>query len=728
MASGENHSRQQVDSRTDAEEDRILARLALKHRMVTEDQIEEAFALQREQRATGEFAALGDLLLRLKSISGRQLKLLRRAQALAILRKPDRLFARIALRNGLVNQGDIDEAMRHQSKLYREEGHFAALGELLHQRGLIGSRQLKAINAAVVRCGQSPTKTRSEIEAAEPEQPKPLPPAEVDFQAGQPPSESEGLRISPWIDESLIELQVTPDRLSASIRLNRKLPPGLGPQDLSAFLRSKGIVFGILDDDALLEIIQSGGGQGGVFEVARGIPPEQPRSAEIRVLIDPKLQEDEARDDIVDVVDLKDRGMIPQVRKGDVLAVKTPSTQGIEGVDVYGMEIPVREARDLPILVGSGVVFSQDKLQAVANVDGRPQISAYGRLSVLPELVIMGDVSFETGNIDFAGSILVGGVVQDGFKVRGGSLIAREIGKAEIDIEGDVMVFGGILGARIRTQASVKGMHIHASHIQAMGDVIVERGIVDSRISTSGRCIARRGTVLSSSIVARRGIEAQHIGSERSKPCALGIGFDPIVERQAEACKVMLTAEREESERERAKMAPPRQRLAEVEKQIGELAQEQDRALRQQRGHQERIADAEEAGFAEEAASLGRELGSMEAEFQEVARRLDALLEEEDQLKSLISERKERIREIEERIAQLNNELSVMTDWAAGDAKSPAVKVHGNIFAGTSIKGPFASVSLRENYKGVAFSERTPAEAGGPATGASRMVIQKLRR
>lgn len=728
MALGENDSRRQLDSRTDIEEDRILARLALKHRMVTEDQIEEAFALQRAQHATGEFAALGDVLLRQELISGRQLKLLRRAQAIAILRKPDRLFARIALRNGFVNQGDIDEAMRHQSKLYREKGHFTALGELLHQRGLISPRQLRAINAAIVRCGQPPSKTCSPDRTGEPRQPKAGPPAEVALQVGHPPVESDELHIRPWIDESLIELQITPDSLSVSIRLNGKLPPGLGPQDLKAFLRARGIVFGILEDEALLEVIQCAGRQGGFFEVARGIPPEQPRSAEVRVLVDAKVRQDEARDDVVDVVDLKDRGMIPQVRKGDVLAVKTPMAQGIEGVDVYGMEIPVREARDLPILVGSGVELSQDKLQAVAKVDGRPQISAYGRLSVLPELVIMGDVSFETGNIDFAGSILVGGVIQDGFRVSGGSLIAREIGKAEIDIEGDVMVYGGILGARIRTQASVKGMHIHASHIQAMGDVIVERGIVDSRISTSGRCIARRGTILSSSIVARRGIEAQHIGSERSKSCALGIGFDPIAERQAEARKVMLTAEREEAEREQAKMASLRRKLAEVEKLIGGLAQEQDRALRQQRGHQERIADAEEAGLTEEAASLKSEMASMEAGFQDVARRLDAHLEEDDRLKSLISEHKERIREIEERISQLSNELSVMTDWAAADTRRPTVKVHGNIFAGTTIKGPFASVTLRESYESVAFSERTPDDAGGPATGASRMVMQKLRR
>lgn len=728
MVPGANHTGRQANSRASIDEDRLLARLALKRGMVTEDQLEAVYAFRAAQGAAGRTMALEEALLSLKAISRRQLELLRRARDLASLRKSDRLFARIAVKNGIVAQKDIDDALRQQSKLYRENRRFIALGDLLRQSGLIAGRPYQAIHNAIARCARSPSKTCSIIGFEETTQEMPGAVPEAEAPAAGTASLSEGGRITPFLGESAIELQVAFDRLSASIRLKAALPPDFGPQDLRSFLSSKGIVFGVADDETLMEIIRSEGASGRPIVVARGIPPEAAKSAEIQFLIDSKLQEEPVEENVVDVVDLKERGVIPQVRAGDVLAVKTPPVQGIDGVDVYGMEIPVREAKDLPILVGSGVQLSPDKLQAVAKIDGRPQISAYGRLSVHPELVIMGDVSFETGNIDFAGSILVGGVVQDGFKVRGASLIAREIGKADIDVEGDVMVFGGILGAKVRTQASVKGTHIHASHIQAMGDVIVERGIVDSRISTSGKCIARRGTILASSIVARRGIEAQHIGSERSKPCALGIGFDPIAESQAETCKAMLAMERQESERLTAEMATLKKELAEVEKEIGMLAQEQDAALRQQREQLSRIAGAEEAGFAEEGASLRNELAQLEAGIQRVAQRLDALLEREDRLKELLAHQREGIRKVEHRVAQLSSELSVITDWATKDAKRPVVKVHGNIYAGTTIKGPFASVSLRENYRSVAFGERDTDPANGTPTGAARIVMQKLKR
>ncbi len=729
MDQGDRHHGQHSDSLSSAEEDRLLAKLAVKHRMVTEDQIEEAVAFQKQESTRGGDATLGDALVHLKRISPGQLKMLLRAQALAILRKPDHLFVRIALRNGLLTQEQIDNTVRHQIKVYKETGEFTLLGDLLLERGLISARHHKAINAAISRCRQLPSRTCSSLEVSETDLPRSDEGVESEFQPEPTPPEPGGPADVPGLDASDFEVRVSSDGLTAFLILNKDLPTRFRPQDLLAYLRAKGITFGILDAESLLNTMRSEWEAGRTFEVARGIPPEPARSAEIQILVDPQLHEAPSQGEgAVDIIDLKDRGMIPQVRKGDVLARKTPPTPGIDGVDVYGREIPVREARDSPLLVGSGVELSHDRLQAIARVDGRPQISAYGRISVLPELVIRGDVSFETGNIDFAGSIIVGGVVQDGFKVRGGSLIASEIGKAEIDIEGDIWVYGGILGARVRSRASVKAMHFHACHIEAMGDVVAERGIVDSRIRTSGKCIARRGTILSSSIVARRGIESQHIGSDRSKPCALGIGFDPIAERQAEACKAMLTGEREEAARQAAQIESLKPRLADVEKQIGELAQEQDRAIRQQRRCRERISDAEEAGFAEEAESLRTELAALDGSIRELERKLDDFLEQQDQLKSAITEHRDRIHEIEDRIAQLTTELSVITDWAATDARRPVVKAHGNIFAGTSIKGPFASVTLKENYRGVAFGERAPGGDEGPGGGAPRIVMQRLKR
>lgn len=732
MARGDQHSEQHPDRLSADDEDRVFSRLALKQGMVTQEQLVQAVALQKVERARGNDMTLGEALLRLKWISPRQFKFLQRAKTLAIQRKADSMFVRVVLRNGLTTQADVDAMIQRQSSLYKETGEFRPLGGFLREAGLINARQHRAINSAICRSLSAATRRKACVEtetAASPggEQARPRM-EEVETTPAEAPLTFAGMAESGF-EESALEVKVSPDRIFAFLVVNKKLPDTYSVSNLRDYLGSKSIVFGVLDDASLTEIIRSDDGLGKPVMVARGIPPEMPQAAEIQLLIDPELKADLSGDPSGGrVIDLKDRGLIPQVRKGDVLARKVPYVPGIEGVDVHGQEIPIPSAKDVLLLTDSGVDLSQDGLEAVAKVDGRPQLSAFGRISVLPELVIRGDVSFETGNVDFAGSIIVGGVVQDGFKVRGGSLIASEIGKAEIEIDGEVVVLGGILGARILSQASVKSMHIHASRIEAMGDVIAEKGIVDSRISTSGKCIARKGTVLSSSIVARQGIEAVNVGSDRSKPCTLGIGFDPLAEKQAESRKEMLVVEREEQDKQKAHLEELKTQLEAVEKEIGELAQEQDRALRQQRSHQARIEEAEKAGNSGEATALRAGLAAVENRIHEVGHNLDKLLEWQDRLKSVIAGHKERIQEIHARILQLNNELSAITDWASTPSARPLVKVHGNIFAGTSIKGPFSSVSLKENYRNVAFGERADAGADAPGAGRPRIIMQRLRR
>jgi hypothetical protein len=700
--------------------------------MVTEDQLAEAAALQKSERDRGCDLPLGEALVRLKRISPRQFELLQRAKALAIQRKSDCMFVRVALRNSLTTQADVDAMIQRQSRLYKETGEVRALGGLLQEAGLISARQHRAVHSAICRSLEAANRKKACLQTGPVASPgaEQSPPRENEPEAT--PAEATSIVLGAAgraFDEATLEVKVSPDRLFAFLVLSKKLPDFYAVSNLRDYLGSKSIVFGVLDDASLTEVIRSEGDPGKPMKVAQGIPPEMPQAAEIQFLIEPGLKTDLSGDlSGESVIDLKDRGMIPQVRKGDVLAKKVPYIPGIEGVDVHGQEIPIPSAKDVTLLTGSGVELSHDKLEVVAKVDGRPQISAFGRISVLPELVIRGDVSFETGNIDFAGSIIVGGVVQDGFKVRGGSLIASEIGKAEIEMDGDVVVLGGILGARVRSQASVKSMHIHASRIEAMGDVIAEKGIVDSRISTSSKCIARRGTVLSSSIVARQGIEAMNVGSDRSKPCTFGIGFDPLTEKQAEALKEMLVVEREEVEKEKARIEELKPQLEEVEIRIGGLAQEQDLALRQQRSHQARIDEAEKAGNSGEATALRAGLAAVENRMHEAAQNLDRLLEWQDQLKSVIAGHRERIQEIQARILQLNHELTAITDWASTPAGRPLVKVHGSIFAGTSIKGPFSSVTLKENHTSVAFGERADTGADAPGAGRPRMVMQRLKR
>jgi len=44
-----------------------------------------------------------------------------------------------------------------------------------------------------------------------------------------------------------------------------------------------------------------------------------------------------------------------------------------------------------------------------------------------------------------------------------------EINKAEVDVEGDIDILGGIIGSKVKTNGNIKTRYIEASTIRALG-------------------------------------------------------------------------------------------------------------------------------------------------------------------------------------------------------------------------------------------------------------------
>lgn len=106
-----------------------------------------------------------------------------------------------------------------------------------------------------------------------------------------------------------------------------------------------------------------------------------------------------------------------------------------------------------------------------AAIDGQPRVDG-SRISVEPVIVVQGDVDFSTGNINFTGSVRIGGHVLPGFTI-----------KATQDIEVAGVVEGALLEAG--GKVSVKGGVRQHSVITAHGDVSVR--FVDSESSVTTR-------------------------------------------------------------------------------------------------------------------------------------------------------------------------------------------------------------------------------------------------
>src|SRR5262245_49644950 len=80
----------------------IVSRIVLKHRMVEEDQLEEARSLQQGVLdGEGKKQSLKDVLVEMGIIRGKQLKALHYAIIYYLVRKADRFYGKIAIQSDI---------------------------------------------------------------------------------------------------------------------------------------------------------------------------------------------------------------------------------------------------------------------------------------------------------------------------------------------------------------------------------------------------------------------------------------------------------------------------------------------------------------------------------------------------------------------------------------------------------------------------------------------------
>ncbi|MDQ3000055.1 MAG: FapA family protein [Fibrobacterota bacterium] len=228
--------------------------------------------------------------------------------------------------------------------------------------------------------------------------------------------------------------------------------------------------------------------------IAQAIPAKPSQDAAIRpnltVAGDLKPMLDKAGK-----ADYKNVDNIHQVKKGDVLAVKTPAIQGTEGKDIFGKPLPAAAAKDTQFKLGSNTIVSEDGLQLVALVGGYVYDQS-GAICVGVTYVLKGNVDFHTGNLHYQGDIQVLGNVTDGFTVEaeGNITIEGTVEGAEVISHGGAVhiksgVFGHgkgriaaktgirILGAQdvtleceegtIEVDKGIRNCHVLAKHVKA---------------------------------------------------------------------------------------------------------------------------------------------------------------------------------------------------------------------------------------------------------------------
>ncbi len=330
-------------------------------------------------------------------------------------------------------------------------------------------------------------------------------------------------------------------------------------EDVAKKLQSLKVVKGV-DWSAVDRMIQGKQFDRGQI-IAQGILPVPGKDAVIResIKVDTDLAPVMKQDG---KADYKNVDNIHQVKKGDVLAVKTPLVPAVPGEDIFGKPLPAPAAKDAQFKLGANTVLSEDGLKLVAVVGGFVYHNA-GALCVGVTYTLKGDVDFHTGNLHYHGDILVLGSVKEGFTVEADGNVTVEgtvEGAEVVSHEAKVTIKGAVFGhgkGRVAAKTGIRLMAAQDVRIEcADGAVEVAKGLRNCQVTAMHLRAGKAGcSVVGGEIRAYGEVEIADLGAEG---CHTHIH---IADKAAEEAKIRL------HEVERLKAEIPR-KLEPLEKKL----------------------------------------------------------------------------------------------------------------------------------------------------------------
>lgn len=480
----------------------LIAKIALLLNYITKADYKNLLAQANlDISKAGDEIDILQLMLNNKIVSQSGCFSLKKAYAAFTKIQEDTRFGSLCLEFNFLTEGNLNLALEEQQALARS-GQNIRLGDLLVEAGMIAESQKQLVLQKQQLILSSKTDP-------------------VDK-----PVDTSHMR---EIREAMFVYYIRNDGLTAfALKAKECIATTVSLDTLKESLSRNGIIYGLVDEARLNTFLESDQYAARLFTLANGLPPVDGVDA----VIEYKFEKDYLKPGNLKAdgtIDFRERGEIPFVKQGDLLAEKTPPRPGKDGVNVFGDTVSFVEARDIPLACGKGVRLSTDGLKAFSEVEGNPKIDSDGVISVNSAYFIEGDVDYNTGHIKFDKNIYITGTIKSGFRVEGIDVVANALDGGFINARGDILIKNGITDAEIISKGSISATYLHRSKTSCMRDLKIIKEIVDTKARMDGQCQLKNGRLVSSSIVARGGAVIKDIGSDRSKTSDIAVGSSTYI-------------------------------------------------------------------------------------------------------------------------------------------------------------------------------------------------------
>ncbi len=291
-------------------------------------------------------------------------------------------------------------------------------------------------------------------------------------------------------------------------------------------LSSKGIQYGLLPD-TISSIIQNKLYYR-IFVAARGTAPVKGKDGQIIDLFS-RSQELHLKEDERGTIDYKNPGVFQSVQAGQTICTLIQPEEGTEGCDIMGKQLAAEKGKMPPIPKGKNTSVTEDGSALIADTDGDLSFQ-HGTFRVEPQLIISQDVDNNTGNVNFAGDIVIQGEVKRGFQITaGGKLTVYGLVEGAVLSAGkDIVLSKGMNGSgggMLTAKGSIYSRFLEQTKACAEGDVVADV-MIGCSITAGGNILATsgKGIIIGGTLSARQYVEARRIGNQSEIRTAIKIG------------------------------------------------------------------------------------------------------------------------------------------------------------------------------------------------------------
>ena len=343
----------------------------------------------------------------------------------------------------------------------------------------------------------------------------------------------------------IIGIEVTKDEMKAAVVVS---PPSISGSEASAemikrALQAQGIIAPCVDEKRVNDFVDRPV-YNVPFDVAFAIQPVNGHDAYISYNFETDPKKIKAKVSDSGNINYKDWNQIQNVIAGQPLAQKILAERGKGGKTVFGRYLEATNGKDIQIQLGQNVSLDRDGVTIKADIDGEVML-INGKIFVEP-VKYLDAVNVKTGDVNFVGTVIIKGSVEEGYKVEATNIeINGIVDKSRLEATGNIIVRQGIFGkgeGYVKAGKSLWAKFINDTTVEVEENVIVYDSIVNSNITAMKNIVVKgkKAQIIGGHLLATQEICARKIGSPGGgAETILEVGIDPRAKKRLEELQTM---------------------------------------------------------------------------------------------------------------------------------------------------------------------------------------------